>query len=553
MTGFQNLKLGHKLVLGFAAMIVISVAIGVQAYLSTRSIRSNLQYIYAVAMPSIDYLIEADRDLQQLLVAERSLIFASSESGEVDGLVKAYEENLTQARQRWDKYAALADGEREKALVTTFETAWRDWSAVSRRVVDGRVADTREGRREALDLTLGEASVKFEAMRGILDQITNLHLEEAAAQDKRSAATYRWTQVVQFGAIGLALLLGGILAWTLRSAIVGPLERVIGGLASAADQVSAGAGQIASSSQTLATGASEQASSIEETSASLEEMSAMTRRNATGAHEADELMQATTAVVGNADAEVRELSASMQEITAASGETKKIVKTIDEIAFQTNLLALNAAVEAARAGEAGAGFAVVAEEVRNLAMRATTAARDTASQIEITVRKIQDGSALVARTNAAFTEVANNVAKVGGLVSGIATASHEQAQGVEQINAAVAGMDRVTQANAAAAEQSASAGQEMSAQAEQLKAYVRDLKGLIGNGAAGPARRVVTAAPKAHPSRPAAGRPAQTTASAVPKLRRSTPAAGPAARPQDVIPLGDDDLAELDPVTSDMF
>ncbi len=552
MKVFENLKLGQKLVLGFAAMTVVSLAIGVQAYLSTRSIRADLAYIYAVAMPSIDYLTEADRDLQQLLVAERSLIFASSESSEFASLVEAYDENLAQARQRWDKYVALADGEREKALVARFETAWQDWSAASRRVIDGRVADTREGRREAMDLTLGEASVKFEAMRDVLDEITGLHLEEAAAAEHKSATTYKVTQFIQFGAIAGALLLGGFLAWSLRRAIVGPLERVIGGLSSAADQVSAGAGQIASSSQTLATGASEQASSIEETSASLEEMSAMTRRNATGAHEADDLMQATTAVVKNADSEVQELSASMQEITAASGETKKIVKTIDEIAFQTNLLALNAAVEAARAGDAGAGFAVVAEEVRNLAMRATTAARDTAGQIEVTVRKIQDGSALVARTNAAFTEVANNVARVGGLVSGIATASNEQAQGVEQINTAVAGMDRVTQSNAASAEQSASAGQEMSAQAEQLKAYVRELTNLIGGGGVKPAartpRRSMQVAAKVTPA--VAGKTvAKRTAPAVPRVAK----AAPSARPQDVIPLGDDDLADLNAVTSDMF
>ena len=278
----------------------------------------------------------------------------------------------------------------------------------------------------------------------------------------------------------------------------------------------------------------------------------MTRRNAAGAQEADQLMRATSSVVLAADAEMRELNESMREITRASGETQKIVKTIDEIAFQTNLLALNAAVEAARAGEAGAGFAVVAEEVRNLAQRATAAARDTAGQIEVTVTKIRNGSALVTRANTAFAEVAGNVTKAGELVGEIAKASNEQAAGVGQINSAVSGMDRVTQANAASAEQSASAGQEMNAQAVQLKGYVRDLANLVGGDkvrtttgrAASGWRSRRAAKPPAVPAGPAPVKPA----AAAPPRAAAKPAPF-SARPQDVIPLGEDDLDDADLMT----
>jgi methyl-accepting chemotaxis protein len=176
-----------------------------------------------------------------------------------------------------------------------------------------------------------------------------------------------------------------------------------------------------------------------------------------------------------------ELTHSMEEISKASEETSKIIKTIDEIAFQTNLLALNAAVEAARAGEAGAGFAVVADEVRNLAMRAAEAARNTADLIEGTVKKVKDGGDLVATTNEAFAEVAQSAAKVGELVGEIAAASNEQAQGIGQVNTAVAEMDKVVQQNAANAEESASASEEMSAQAEQMKGYVEELVALVGS------------------------------------------------------------------------
>jgi len=175
----------------------------------------------------------------------------------------------------------------------------------------------------------------------------------------------------------------------------------------------------------------------------------------------------------------------MEDISKASDETSKIIKTIDEIAFQTNLLALNAAVEAARAGEAGAGFAVVANEVRNLAMRAAEAAKSTSGLIEGTVKKVREGSELVERTNTAFAEVSKSAARVAGLVSEIAAASGEQAQGIGQINKAVSEMERVTQQSAANAEESAAAGEELTAQAGQLKRYVADLDSLIGGKASG--------------------------------------------------------------------
>jgi len=286
------------------------------------------------------------------------------------------------------------------------------------------------------------------------------------------------------GFILIALVLGiGYAVISIRS-IVGKLKGVIQGITEGAAEVSSAAAQVSASSQSLAQGASEQAATIEETSSSLEEMSAMTKQNADHASEADGLMQASKQMVVSANASMGDLTKSMERISDASDETGKIIKAIDEIAFQTNLLALNAAVEAARAGQAGAGFAVVADEVRNLAMRAAEAARNTAGMIEETIKRVKDGRVLVDSTNETFKKVAESATTVSNLVAEIAAASREQAQGIEQLNKAVAEMDKVVQQTAAGAEESASASEEMNAQADHMKGYIQELNVLVQAGAA---------------------------------------------------------------------
>jgi len=288
-----------------------------------------------------------------------------------------------------------------------------------------------------------------------------------------------------FAAVIIFLALTIVAVSFFARSISAPIKNAVEQMEESANQIASASSQVSSASQSLAEGSSEQASAIEETSSSLEEMASMTKQNAGNAVQADSLMKEANAVVQKANASMETLTSSMKEISAASEETSKIIRTIDEIAFQTNLLALNAAVEAARAGEAGAGFAVVAEEVRNLAMRSADAAKNTSVLIEGTVNKIKYGSDLVATTNEAFSEVAVSSSKVGELVGEIAAASQEQAQGIDQINKAVAEMDKVTQQTAANAEESASASEEMNAQAEQMKQVSIALANIIGGSSSG--------------------------------------------------------------------
>lgn len=222
------------------------------------------------------------------------------------------------------------------------------------------------------------------------------------------------------------------------------------------DKMNHAVGQAMQISGVLTDSASQEAAAIEETSASLDEIASMTRQNASNTEAANQLMISAQDAIKRANESMNGLTRSMNEIAQASEQTQKVVKSIDEIAFQTNLLALNASVEAARAGEAGAGFAVVADEVRNLAMRATESARGSSDLIGDIVSKVKNGENLVGMTSTAFGEVTTSSDKVVGLMSEIAAASREQAQGVDQVNRAIAEMNISTQQTAGNAENLAS-------------------------------------------------------------------------------------------------
>jgi methyl-accepting chemotaxis protein len=291
-------------------------------------------------------------------------------------------------------------------------------------------------------------------------------------------------EVLVLGSTIIGIALGIVGAWFIVRRVTKPLLRISNSLRDDADQTAAAAAQVSTASRSLAEGSSSQAAALEESSASLEEMAGMTRRNAENAENAKSLANQARAAADSGFNDMRDMQQAMQAIQASSAEISKIIKTIDEIAFQTNILALNAAVEAARAGEAGAGFAVVADEVRALAQRSVQAARETAQKISDAASKSEQGTRISQKVAQSLEEINGKVRRVDELIAEIAVASKEQSEGIGQVTRAVGEMDRVTQSNAATAEETSSASTELNTQTVRLKTVIAELTSMAVGGSA---------------------------------------------------------------------
>ncbi|MDY3561962.1 methyl-accepting chemotaxis protein [Gemmata sp. JC673] len=300
----------------------------------------------------------------------------------------------------------------------------------------------------------------------------------------------------------------GQMARSLNEAVLS-VRTAMEGVREVSEQLADASGQLSSASEEISSGAQEQASSLEETASSLQEITATVKQSADNAQQARQLASGSKEVAERGGTVVSGAVEAMSEINASSKKIADIITTIDEIAFQTNLLALNAAVEAARAGEQGRGFAVVATEVRNLAQRSATAAKEIKGLIQDSVKKVEAGTELVNKSGDTLAEIVTSVKRVTDIVTEMASASREQSSGIEQVNKAVSQMDSVTQRNASQTEEMSATAQSLTDQAAQLRDLVSRFK--LGHGGPAPAARPA--------KRPAGPKPRPAVAKA---LKRST-------------------------------
>jgi methyl-accepting chemotaxis protein len=412
--------------------------------------------------------------------------------------------------------ASLKDEAKDALLISLAKSAEGYSQALEEIVV------AKQARNDLIQGKLNKIAPEFTAA---LVRVKDSVMEFQSTLEERMRAEQRSSELQVLICTAGGGIIGIFAAWFVIRSITRPISGIADQLAAESAQTHAAALKVAEVSTAMSDGASRQAASLEESSASLHEMASMTSRNSEGAQSAKTLAaEART----TADAGARDMAAmrsAMAAIQSSSSEISKIIKTIDEIAFQTNILALNAAVEAARAGEAGAGFAVVAEEVRNLAQRSAQAAKETAAKIADASSKSEQGAQISSQVAGSLDSIVQKIRQLDEMVGSIAQASHEQSEGIGQLNQAVAGMDQITQSNAALAQQSATSAEELQAQSAQVRAAVSELMRMVH----GDTQQRATAATPAAKAKPAAATKGKSAAKIVSPRLPSAPAKAEAA------------------------
>jgi len=496
MNFLKNVKIRTKIFFVCIVFLILMLVIGAIAAKSLRGIQDNLDDIFQVRLPAIDFLIEADRDLQQLLVAERSLIFAEREGKVRSSLLDDYETNKKQSLERWNKFKALATTSEEKLIISIHDSARQDWEASSGNVLSDIDKGTQEALQAAIKLSLGETSEKFEKMRDQLNQLTEINLANAQKASDRANSTYRMAMALLVGSIVVGLVIGIVLSLVINAAIVNPVKATIANLkdiaegegdltkrldASSADeigemakwfnvfiqklqgiitQIADNASVVDESSKVLSgiaeglldnsektsqrasnvsTAAEEMSTNLNNVAAAMEQSSTNTNMVASSAEE----MSATIDEIAGSAEKARKVSADavaqadsaaqkMGELSDAANKISKVTETITEISEQTNLLALNATIEAARAGEAGKGFAVVANEIKELAKQTAAATLDIKNLIDNVQSTTKTSSSEIDSISSVITGVNEIVATIATTVEEQTTATREIANNISQ-------------------------------------------------------------------------------------------------------------------------
>ena len=464
MAWFTRLSVGAKLFASFMSLLLLMSIMGAIAIMKMSSLNSSVvalndNWIPARAEANVLNTNASDHRVQTYK------LFTVTTPEEREACKKALADFTTKIEGNYETLVKLCGSAEEKVVLDDLNAKMKAYFADCNTLIKLIDEDNRD---EANKVLLGPLFESREALSQAIAKDLEINREGCNAEAATALASYQTGRMVTLSVLGINVLLGlGMAAWISRW-----FTRAIVEVDDISNSVASASQQLAAASEQLSSGAQQSASSLEETASSLEEITATVRQNADNADQANQLANSSRETAEKGGAVVAQAVDAMSEINRSSRKIADIITTIDEIAFQTNLLALNAAVEAARAGEQGRGFAVVAGEVRNLAQRSATAAREIKGLIEDSVQKVETGSELVNKSGETLGMIVTSVKRVTDIVAEIAAASREQTVGIEQINKAVAQMDQVTQSNASQTEEMSGTAVALSGQAEQLQTVV---------------------------------------------------------------------------------
>jgi methyl-accepting chemotaxis protein len=509
----DNVKIGTKISIGYVIMILMMITVTVTSAIRLTRLDQEAEAITGV-------YTERNQLAQQWkanVLANTTRMMAIAKSSDAylaeffkDGIEQASAEAITLQ----NRLTAIETTEEGKKLLEKVQMRNKLWSAARDKLMAAKTGQADEDAIRSANQQVVLTTSGYMQAIDFLSKYEQQSLREASDAIKKSVASTR-IFVIAVSLFGIAL--GIIFAWSIPRSIVRPLyqavgiaKRVAGGdltakieatstdetgqlmhalremndkLAGIVGEVRTGTDLIAHASSEIAAGNADlssrtesQASSLEETASSMEELTSTVRQNADSARQANQLAQTASQVAVKGGAVVAQVVDTMGSINSSSKKIVDIISVIDGIAFQTNILALNAAVEAARAGEQGRGFAVVAAEVRSLAQRSATAAKEIKALIGDSVDKVNVGSKLVNQAGATMDEIVSSVKRVTDIMVEITSASQEQSAGIEQVNSVIAQMDDVTQKNSALVEEAAATAESMQHQADKLAQLVSQFK-----------------------------------------------------------------------------
>nr|WP_314628255.1 methyl-accepting chemotaxis protein [uncultured Noviherbaspirillum sp.] len=507
---FKNLTIKTRLIFVIGFLSLQLVAGGVIGIVSLKFANDDIQSLYQERLVATSQIDGVAR-----LMARNQILLAramTAESTKIPGLMNELEANRKEADGLWKTYAASSKTEAEQKLADQFAAARKVY--LDDALVPAVQAVRGEDTGHAIELLHGAVTTLSLPTQTAIDALIKLQSDVAKADYEHSQQVYAWVRNSCSAAVLLGLLLAVVIGARLVRAITRPLDeavRIASAVASGdltqqitidrndetgklmqalkqmndslvdivarvragTDTIVTASGQIASGNMDLSSRTEQQASSLEETASSMEELNATVRQNEHNARAANELAVVASGVAAKGGKVVSEVVQTMGAINAASHRIADIIGVIDGIAFQTNILALNAAVEAARAGEHGRGFAVVATEVRSLAQKSASAAREIKSLITDSVSQVDGGTRLAQQAGSTMEEVVASVRQVTDMMGQISAASAEQSAGIGQVNQAIVQMDQATQQNAALVEQAAAAAGALQEQAQQLSTAVQ--------------------------------------------------------------------------------